>query len=72
MPMPLHTLMLTPNAHIHVHTHVIRRSDRRGHGSMTLSTEAADEIAAKLAHCHHIEVRTTLTHLLAHSLHTHI
>mgnify|MGYP006078733027 CR=1 FL=1 len=40
---------------------------------MTLSTEAADEIAAKLAHCHHIEVRTTtLTHLLAHSLHTHI
>lgn len=32
------------------------RSDRRGHGAMTLSTEVADELAAKLAHTHHIEV----------------
>ena len=32
------------------------RSDRRGHGSMTLSTEVADELAAQLAHTHHVEV----------------
>ena len=32
------------------------RSDRRNHGSMALSTAVADEIAAKLAHTHHVEV----------------
>jgi hypothetical protein len=32
------------------------RSDRRGHGSMMLSTKVADELAAKLAHTHHVEV----------------
>ncbi len=32
------------------------RSDKRGHGSMSLSTAVADELAAKLAHTHHVEV----------------
>ena len=32
------------------------RSDKRGHGSMTLSTDMADKIAARLAHAHHVEV----------------
>ena len=32
------------------------RSDKRGHGSMTLSTKVADQLAARLAHCYHVEV----------------
>lgn len=32
------------------------RSDQRGHGTMTLSEEVANELAAKLTHCHHVPV----------------